>query len=421
MMERVKASVCGSVVGMLGAVAMLSVVAASQTRKATHVEPTGPTVVIDTAMGRITCKLYTAEAPVTSASFLDAAEGKKDWTDPVSGAVQHGVPFYDGTTFVGVTDGVMGGGFRGGFKVKAGPSFAREKNGLGYDRAGRLVMAAPIAAPGEYSAGLTSAAMFFVTEHADEEYKGKGGTVFGQCDEASLPVVTAISHALLTVDNHPEKAIDIDHVTVVRAGEAMPGPWVAKAADPNSPQIAPLPVPTIAAPEPTGPTVAIETSMGTMTCRLFQETPVGTANFLGLADGTKAWTLPGTHKVMHHKRFYDGLSFRRVIPDFMIQQSDLPGDASGDGDIGIKFGNEIVPGLTFDRPGRLAYANAGPDTNASEFFVTEHPNHRLDGNFTIFGQCDDAAVKVEEAIARVARDEKNRPLTPVVVKRVVVQ
>jgi cyclophilin family peptidyl-prolyl cis-trans isomerase len=381
-------------------------------------EPAGPTVVIDTAMGRITCKLYAKEVPVTATSFVDAAEGKKDWVDPVSGAVQHGVPFYDGTTFVGVTDGVMGGGFRGGFKVKAGPSFEREKSGLGYERAGRLVMAAPVAAPGEYSAGLTNAAAFFVLEHADEEYKGRGGTVFGQCDDASLPVVTAISHALLAVDNHPAASINIDHVTVVREGEAMPGPWTAKAPDANAPQIAPLPTPTTAAPEPTGPTVAIETSMGTMTCTLFKETPVGTANFLGLADGTKAWTMPGTHKAIHGRRFYDGLSFRRVIPDFMVQQADLPGDPSGDGEIGFHFGNEVVPGLTFDRPGRLAYANAGPDTNASEFFVTEHPNHRLDEKFTIFGQCDDAAVKVEEAIARVPRDAKNRPLTAVVIRKI---
>jgi cyclophilin family peptidyl-prolyl cis-trans isomerase len=419
MMERVKASVCGSVVGMLGAVAMLSVVAASQTRKATHVEPTGPTVVIDTAMGRITCKLYSAEAPVTSASFLDAAEGKKDWTDPVSGAVQHGVPFYDGTTFVGVTDGVMGGGFRGGFKVKAGPSFAREKNGLGYDRAGRLVMAAPIAAPGEYSAGLTSAAMFFVTEHADEEYKGKGGTVFGQCDEASLPVVVAISHALLSTDNHPAEAIAINHVAVVREGEAMPAVAAAVLLADVTPHPVPMAVSEIPSPEPTGPTAVIETTMGTLTCRLFdKEAPIGVANFIGLENGTKEWKNPATHVEMHGKKFYDGLSFRRVIPDFMIQNADLPGDPSGDGDIGFHFANEIVPGLNFDRPGRLAYANAGPNTNESEFFITEAPNHRLDGNYTIFGQCDDASVKVAAAIARVPRDEHNRPVKAVVIRRI---
>jgi len=180
-----------------------------------------------------------------------------------------------------------------------------------------------------------------------------------------------------------------------------------------------MPVAGIPSPEPTGPTAVIETSMGTLSCRLFdKEAPVGVANFVGLENGTKEWKNPATHAVVRGKKFYDGLSFRRVIPDFMIQNADLPGDPSGDGDIGFHFANEIVPGLTFDRPGRLAYANAGPNTNESEFFITEVPNHRLDGNYTIFGQCDDASVKVVDAIARVPRDEKNRPLTPVVIRRI---
>ncbi len=156
-----------------------------------------------------------------------------------------------------------------------------------------------------------------------------------------------------------------------------------------------MPVAGIPSPEPTGPTAVIETTMGQITCKLFdKEAPIGVANFIGLAEGTKPWKNPSTHVVMHGRKFYDGLSFRRVIPDFMIQNADLPGDPSGDGDLGFHFANEIVPGLTFDRPGRLAYANAGPNTNESEFFVTVAPNHRLDGNYTIFGQCDDASVKV---------------------------
>jgi cyclophilin family peptidyl-prolyl cis-trans isomerase len=142
--------------------------------------------------------------------------------------------------------------------------------------------------------------------------------------------------------------------------------------------------------------------------------------FIGLATGTKPYKNPTTHAEVRGKHFYDGLSFRRVLPDFMVQNADMPGDPGGDGDIGFKFDNEIVPGLTFDRPGRLAYANAGPGTNASEFFITEHPVHRLDGNFTIFGQCDDATVKIVEAIARVPRDAHNKPLTPVVIRHVVV-
>jgi peptidyl-prolyl cis-trans isomerase A (cyclophilin A) len=182
-----------------------------------------------------------------------------------------------------------------------------------------------------------------------------------------------------------------------------------------------MPTVVVPSPEPTGPTAVIDTSAGTITCKLFsKEAPIGVANFLGLVDGTKVWTSPATHKPMHGKRFYDGLGFGRVIPDFMIQNADMPGDPSGDGDIGFKFGVESVPGLTFDRPGRLAYANGGPDTNQSEFFITEHPMHRLDEGYTIFGQCDDASVKVVEAIARMPRDEKNKPLTAVVIRKITI-
>jgi peptidyl-prolyl cis-trans isomerase A (cyclophilin A) len=107
-----------------------------------------------------------------------------------------------------------------------------------------------------------------------------------------------------------------------------------------------------------------------------------------------------------------------VIPDFMVEQGDLPADADA---VGATFGIESVPGLLFDRPGRLAYANSGPGTNRSEWFVTEVPQHLLDGEFTIFGQCDDASVKVVAAIARVPRDARNKPLKPVTVKSVAIQ
>jgi peptidyl-prolyl cis-trans isomerase A (cyclophilin A) len=93
----------------------------------------------------------------------------------------------------------------------------------------------------------------------------------------------------------------------------------------------------------------------------------------------------------------------------MIQGGDPKGD--GTGDPGYKFKNETSPSVTFDRPGRLAYANAGPDTNGSQFFVTEVPYPSLNGNYTIFGQCDDAAVALVKQIARMATDGE-RPLRP---------
>jgi cyclophilin family peptidyl-prolyl cis-trans isomerase len=383
------------------------------------VEPTGPTVVIDTSMGRITCRLYEKQAPVTVANFVGLAEGSKDWKDPATDQMVHGKGFYDGTGLAGTSDGILGGDRLGRLLGTAGPPFPMEKSGLGFERAGRLVMAKYKPEPGAPKGPeLTSSSVFYVLEHADKEYEGRG-TVFGQCDEASLPVVTAISHALLSTDNHPAEAIAINHIAVVREGEAMPAVAAAVPLAQVTPHPVPMPVSEVPAPEPAGPTAVIETTMGTLTCRLFsKEAPIGVANFVGLAEGTKEWKNPSTHVVMHGKKFYDGLTFRRVVPDFMIQNADLPGDPSGDGDIGFHFENEIVPGLTFDRSGRLAYANAGPNTNESEFFITEVPNHRLDGNYTIFGQCDDASVTVAAAIARVPRDEHNRPLKAVVIRRI---
>ncbi len=387
---------------------------------AKQVEPTGPTVVIDTTMGRMTCTLFEKQAPLTSANFVGLAEGSKDWKDPATDNIVHGKPFYDGTALAGMADGIMGGDRLGMSRGTAGPPFPPEKSGLGFDRAGLLVMAKfrpETDAP--KGPDMTSSSIFYVLGQADREYDNSGGTVFGQCDQASLPVVAAISHTLLSTDNHPDAPIAINHIAVVRPGQPMPAIAAAVPLADVTPQPMPMPAATIPAPGPTGPLAVIDTTMGPLTCKLFsKETPVAVANFVGLAEGTKAWKNPATHAAMHGRKFYNGLSFRRVVPDFMIQNADMPGDPSGDGDIGFHFANEIVPGLTFDRPGRLAYANAGPDTNASEFFITEHPIHRLDGGYTIFGQCDDASVKVAEAIARVPRDEHNRPLKPVVIRSV---
>jgi peptidyl-prolyl cis-trans isomerase A (cyclophilin A) len=138
--------------------------------------------------------------------------------------------------------------------------------------------------------------------------------------------------------------------------------------------------------------------------------PIGVANFIGLANGSKDWTSPIGQVKKHGVPLYDGTIFHRVIPEFMIQGGDPKGD--GTGDPGYKFKNETSPAVTFDRPGRLAYANAGPDTNGSQFFVTEVPYPSLNGGYTIFGQCDDAAVELVKKIARMATDGE-RPLRPI--------
>ncbi len=163
------------------------------------------------------------------------------------------------------------------------------------------------------------------------------------------------------------------------------------------------------------PVAIIHTTAGDLHCTLFPKiAPIGVENFIGLATGTKDWTNPVSHAKKHGVPLYDGTVFHRVIPDFMIQGGDPAGN--GTGDPGYKFRNETSSTLTFDRPGRLAYANSGPDTNGSQFFITEDVAHsrHLTGSYTIFGQCDDAAVELVKQIARTTRDPSNdRPFHPV--------
>jgi peptidyl-prolyl cis-trans isomerase A (cyclophilin A) len=165
------------------------------------------------------------------------------------------------------------------------------------------------------------------------------------------------------------------------------------------------------------PVAIIQTSMGDLNCVLFPKAaPIGTANFIGLARGTKDWTDPRTRQKKHGVPLYDGTIFHRVIPEFMIQGGDPSG--TGAGDVGFQFKNEPWPALKFDQPGRLAYANAGPDTNGSQFFITEVPYPSLNGNYTIFGQCDPASVELVKKIARQPRGRNDRPNTPIVIKHI---
>jgi len=168
---------------------------------------------------------------------------------------------------------------------------------------------------------------------------------------------------------------------------------------------------------PNGPYVVMDTSMGRITCQFFQkQAPNAVANFIALANGTKDWTDPTTNKVQRHRRYYDVTTFHRVIPEFMIQGGDPTG--TGMGDPGYKFDDEFDPNLNFDRPGRLAMANSGPNTNGSQFFITELPFESGNQHYVIFGQCDDASVDVVKAIARVQRDSSDKPLSPVALEKV---
>lgn len=157
------------------------------------------------------------------------------------------------------------------------------------------------------------------------------------------------------------------------------------------------------------------TSLGTIACELWPDVaPITVQNFVGLAEGTKEWKDKKSGQ-MTSKPLYSGTIFHRVIPKFMIQGGDPEG--TGRGGPGYRFEDEPNAEVTFDKPGLLAMANAGPNTNGSQFFITDRskPTH-LNGKHTIFGQCEN--LDVVEAIASVAQGPRNKPTEDVVLKRV---
>jgi len=158
----------------------------------------------------------------------------------------------------------------------------------------------------------------------------------------------------------------------------------------------------------------IDTDLGVLTCTMHpNEAPIGVANFIGLARGRRAWKdkLGGNKWV--RRPFYDGLTFHRVIPQFVAQGGDPLGD--GTGGPGYKFVNEIA-GLTH-LAGTLAYANAGANTNGSQFYICETPQPSLDSGYTIFGECE--PVEVVTALTDVPT-EADKPITDVHIKTVTV-
>ena len=168
-------------------------------------------------------------------------------------------------------------------------------------------------------------------------------------------------------------------------------------------------------------TIIMNTSEGDIKINLFDDkTPETVANFLGLATGEKEWADPFTGQPSHEP-FYDGLTFHRIIKDFMIQGGCPLG--TGTGGPGYNFDDEIVPGLTFDRPYLLAMANAGlrrgadgkiHGTNGSQFFITTVPTEWLNGHHTIFGEvADDESKAVVDKLDSVATDRSDAPLEPV--------
>jgi peptidyl-prolyl cis-trans isomerase A (cyclophilin A) len=151
-----------------------------------------------------------------------------------------------------------------------------------------------------------------------------------------------------------------------------------------------------------------ETTLGNITCTLFPDkAPITVDNFIGLATGTKDWKNPSSGATMHNRPLYDGTVFHRVIPNFMIQGGDPLGN--GTGSPGYTFRDEQSD-LTFDVAGRLAMANSGPNTNGSQFFITEVPTPHLNGHYNIFGQCDNP--DLVKQIARLATGPMDKPFNP---------
>ena len=163
-------------------------------------------------------------------------------------------------------------------------------------------------------------------------------------------------------------------------------------------------------------TATFATTLGDFACRLHSDAcPMTVGNFVGLATGVTPWTNPAGDKVT--EPLYDGTVFHRVIPKFMIQGGDPAGN--GTGGPGYRFADEIRAELTHDKPGILSMANAGPNTNGSQFFVTEIPTPWLDGRHTVFGEVVDG-MDVVLKIAHAATAEGDRPKKAIHLTRVTI-
>jgi peptidyl-prolyl cis-trans isomerase A (cyclophilin A) len=167
------------------------------------------------------------------------------------------------------------------------------------------------------------------------------------------------------------------------------------------------------------PYAKFETSEGNFTIELFEkDAPKTVANFIGLAEGTKEWTDPRTGEKVK-KPYYNGLTFHRVIANFMIQGGDPLG--TGTGGPGYKFADEFQSGRKLDKAGILAMANAGPNTNGGQFFITLAPTTWLNGKHTVFGEVTEGMDVVEKIGATKTTKPGDKPVKPIVVKSVKIE
>jgi peptidyl-prolyl cis-trans isomerase A (cyclophilin A) len=161
------------------------------------------------------------------------------------------------------------------------------------------------------------------------------------------------------------------------------------------------------------------TSEGNFTVELFEkDAPKTVANFVGLAEGTKEWTDPKTG-AKSKKPFYNGLIFHRVIPNFMIQGGDPLG--TGTGDPGYKFADEFTSGRKLDKAGILAMANAGPNTNGSQFFITLAATDWLTGKHTVFGEVTTGMDVIKKIGQTKTTKPGDKPVTPIVIQTLTIE
>jgi peptidyl-prolyl cis-trans isomerase A (cyclophilin A) len=169
----------------------------------------------------------------------------------------------------------------------------------------------------------------------------------------------------------------------------------------------------------TGTYAIFNTTQGKITVQLFEaDAPVTVKNFIELAEGKREWVHPGTREKSMNKLF-DGTIFHRVIPDFMIQGGDPTG--TGMGGPGYRFEDETRGSKhRFDKAGKLAMANSGPNTNGCQFFITVAPTPWLTGNHTIFGEVIEGQ-EIADKISKLKTGAQDKPATPVVLESVVIE
>jgi peptidyl-prolyl cis-trans isomerase A (cyclophilin A) len=201
------------------------------------------------------------------------------------------------------------------------------------------------------------------------------------------------------VDNSEERMSKIFGIIAILMTWSSMG-LAAQTADPKTPVYATL-----------------KTTMGDIVIELFEDkAPTTVANFIALASGTKEWTEPKTGEKVK-RLLYNGTIFHRVIPGFMIQGGDPLGN--GTGGPGFRFEDEFHPELKHIKGGILSMANAGPNTNGSQFFITHKATPWLDGKHTVFGEVIKGQ-NVLDAIANVGRDFRDKPMKEVVIQQVII-